>query len=232
MKKYIVIISIFISVVLSATIYVKKLKDELYQQRYNNQVLKQNDSTNNVHIGLKQDIIDSLNGIIKLNESIVITKQDTIYIENSSIDTVFTTFNDDSSKTYSFIDSLHYSRFKLHVNAFLKIKENNKKSWFEYQYISFPDTIVVNTIFNEKSNLLISQAFVNGKEYKSQQNMYEKFYKSIYSEFIDRKLINNKYEWYDRINFNIGLGYNYKAEILPVVTIGYGINIKEIKTLF
>ena len=83
-------------------------------------------------------------------------------------------------------------------------------------------------MFNTKTKLLSSLSIVNGKEYQSKTNMYEKVYKGIYENLIIPKPMKRPYKWYDRFQTGLGLTYTWRGEISPSIYLGYGINIREL----
>ena len=201
--------------------YAKITRDNFIKAEYQKQVYKQNDSLSNVKILSKMQENDSL---LQLLQTKVFTKTDTIEIKTIEKDTLIKQIAGNDT-LYKFSTKYTNNRFILDITANLKLP--SQKNYFNFKYVSFPDTIETGINFNKHTKLLSSYAIVNNKKYNSKTNIYEKLYKSFYDDFIYKE----PYFWYDRINISIGIGYNYKSEFLPVLCIGYGFNIKEFKNL-
>lgn len=231
--KYQFIVYLILVIVIVLLIYKNNsTNNELNEHIYQNKMLIQNDSTNLQIIDNLNTKQDTLLNRIRLIENNVITKLDTIILEKTIIDSFYSTQIDDSTTIYKFYDEIHYPRFEMSIDMSMtllnqSIVDNN----FKYKYIEYPDTIQVSIFFDKTNKLLYSESIVNGKYYKSNTNMYERVYSGIYNEFIEN-ILSNDYKWYHRLNTSIGIGYNYKGEILPYIGIGYGINIKEISELW
>lgn len=218
--------------IISGFYFAEKNRNQYQEQLYQNQLLEQNLNSNIQVQNNMQTKEDSLKNRIRLLENNIITKTDTITIIKTKVDSILYTQTSDSEAVYNFYDKICYPRFELKIDMFLSLLNYKvMDSKFSYQYIEFPDTISVVTFFDNESKLLYSNAFVNGIEFKSENNMYERVYKSIYSDFIGN-INNDEYEWYDRIGLSIGIGYNAYGETLPYLGLGYNYNFRELKEIF
>ena len=233
MNKHFIIYLILISILLYFFYIINQYQKALSDINYENQLLDQNLNSNIKIVTSLQTIDDSLRNRVRLLESNIITERDTILIEKTTIDSILYTLDGDSGASFNFYDKIYYPRFELSIDMFLSLsKYDIKDNKFNYEYIAYPDTISVTTFLNNKDKLLYSKALVNGKEYQSENNMYEKMYKGIYAEFIDSNINNIKFEWYDRIGLSVGIGYNWKGDKLPYLGLGYNYNFYEFKNLF
>jgi len=221
---YITIIAIFIS----GGLYIKHLENNLANEKYNQ--TKQNDSTSTVKIFKDKKYIDSLKNELIIAQSTIVTP-DTFYIDTSKVIILPPIINPDSSVSYMFSDSTVNNRFKLYLNGYITIKNNlaidNK---FIYYHKMFADTIESSIIFNIKTKLLSSKATINGEVYISNTNMYSKVFKGIYNQIIAETIVPKKsnWKWWHNIGINTGIGYNWKGEILPIVSLGYTLTLGDL----
>lgn len=222
------IILALIGIFISGGLYIKHLENVIENDRFEYQKLKQNNDSNNVKISNDKIFIDSLKNKMILLETELLTK-DTVYIDTSKVDTIYSQINPDSSITYTYEDSLETPRFKLNIKSIITIKNTIPLESFIIKHLQlFPDTINTYLIFDIQSKLLSSRASVNGVIYESESNIYDLVYKGIYKELISELHTKSKWKWWHNFGANVGIGYNAYGDILPVATIGYGITLGDI----
>jgi hypothetical protein len=225
---HIILYSLLISTFISGVLYIKYLENVIIEDKYQHQLLEQNNDSNNIHINNNKIFIDSLkNEIVLLNIRLLL--KDTTYIDTSKIDTVHIELNRDSSITYMFEDTLKTSAFNLKIKSMITIKDLIPLESSIVKYLElFPDTIDTYLIFNVNSKILTSRAYVNGVSYNSKGNMYEKVYNGIYEQLINDLPKKTKWKWWYNVGISAGISYNWKAEIIPYIGIGYTYTIGNI----
>lgn len=198
-------------------INIKKLQDE-------NEILKGqidiNADTTNINITFDPDSLSFVEIINKDSTSL-----ETPAIINEPIDEVSSNDNEFIKFPYT----KENKRVKIIGKFYFKIN-NYKESFQEMKIINKP--LVFNYAFLKNDKNIIEMKIwannesINIKKFNIDAEMNKLYFNKIH---------NNKkdvYKWYDRFLIGVGVGYNFKGEILPYIGINYGISFREIKENF